>query len=951
MAAINSDSFKSGDLKKEFDEYLLSNIYGVSTVEDYEELEDEDKEKSIQKFIDNQLNNNGVDYSNVYAANPEIFIPTVDAEGNLVTSWANNNDLVDLYKYVAAIKNYAREYLNKIKDCEYLYDVDGQKQENTYYLAKNDYEARENKYSSVQNYTTTADLLGVTYHNQPQDENYKNHAIVIKFASKAQADKYLGRFAPLSDNATKEQALQYYVNLYNEFYKKDLSVDDVWSNENTSFAITEDENEFTKNVDSSVISFMTDNLVDMHSDEEGDSYLKKPFNISGDNYYYMVYRINIYEGEDWDDLELSDEKTTKLNEYLDEEIIDGWVSETYANKLVEQRLQGTELTTTENGARGSLELKIYDPIYENQYYNSYSDYYDFVSSKDYKSANGKYVFTLNYTYANDAPSYQGQTTSVNYTVTDSYNELNSIYGASKAAELLATKYLASTSLYDKIDEDVISGYEDGLKAAIKSFKKNDTSYSKKMGLENYLVLQYGFDNQNDIINYNLMSSNLIAQYTSYYGDYKGAKLEGANAAENKAIEIQLGKDDMYTFSDNTGLFTNFKQFTDKKYSQYYSLDISHILISVDYDGDGNNDDPDEYYEALNAVNKELFRKDILKLADAIVEESAIIKTDTKVEALQYIAKVFNNNGYEYKLQCEKYKNLTWEDFKVNFEFSLRAEDLNTIDYSNGTNYVEEFTDAVKDLYAVLTGEEYKDVADNIEDDGYWKYEDEINTENKIKLDGEINTQLTKTTYGWHMLYVYDMTKQTDCTFKRDTDSNLSSSVTDEDGNVWYVNTADKNDICIESEKDSSKTYSKVTSIGTWQYQDITVYKNDTDTSDDDEILYVSGYSDEKTASLEQLFIYFMESQNNGSVSSMRSTTTTAVKNVFADVMSRYTNSSFQTWRLYKQLGEITFADAQMADRFNKMMAINERTIDNYEVLTEDDLFYGWFEKTWTFNID
>ena len=41
----------------------------------------------------------------------------------------------------------------------------------------------------------------------------------------------------------------------------------------------------------------------------------------------------------------------------------------------------------------------------------------------------------------------------------------------------------------------------------------------------------------------------------------------------------------------------------------------------------------------------------------------------------------------------------------------------------------------------------------------------------------------------------------------------------------------------------------------------------------------------------------------------------------------------------------------MADRFNKMMAINERTIDNYEVLTEDDLFYGWFEKTWTFNID
>ena len=97
--------------------------------------------------------------------------------------------------------------------------------------------------------------------------------------------------------------------------------------------------------------------------------------------------------------------------------------------------------------------------------------------------------------------------------------------------------------------------------------------------------------------------------------------------------------------------------------------------------------------------------------------------------------------------------------------------------------------------------------------------------------------------------------------------------------------------------------------------------------------------------------HFIETQNNGSVSSLRSTTTTAVKNVFADIITRYSNSTFQTWRLYKQIGTITFADQTMSDRFNKMMAINERTIDNYEELTEDDLFYGWFEKTWTFNID
>lgn len=954
MEAINDSDFKTDiELKKDFDTYMLSNIYGVSEIEDYEDLDENDKKKSIQKFIDAQLTNNGIDYSSVYANNPEIFIPTVDSDGNLVSQWANNSDLVALYKYTVATVNYAKAYLNVIKDYEYLYDVDGEKQENSYYLAKNDYEVRESKYSQIQNYTTTADLFGVKYNNQPADAVYKNHAIVIKFASKAQADKYINIVGgPLSENATEEEALAFYVKLYNEFYKNNIieGVEDVWTNENTSFEINEDENEFTDHVDSAAISFMTENLVDMGSDK-GVSYLSTPFNISGDNYYYMAYRINIYEGEEWEDLELSDEVSKKLNSLLDEKAVEDWASETYANQLVEQRLQGTILTTTENGDRGSLELKIYDPIYENQYYNSYSDYYDFISSKDYKSANGKYVFTLEYTYAKDDALYAGQTVSKNYSVNDSYNELNNIYGASKAAELLATKYLSSTGLYDKIEEETISGYEDGLKDAIKNFKKNDTSYSKKMGLENYLVLQYGFDNQRDVLNNNLIASSLISQYTSYYGDYKGEKLVGTNAAENKALEVQLGAEDKYLFNDNTGLFTNFKVFADRNYDMYYSLDISHILISIDYDGDGNNDDPDEYYEALNDVNKRKFKNDILTLADAIVEESKLIKTDTKVSALQYIAKVFNNNGYDYKLQCTKYKGMVWDDFKSNFEFSLRAEDLSTIDNSNGSNYVEEFTDEVKNLYKVLKSEAYGDVADDIEDNGYWKYEDTITPENQIDINGDMNTQLTKTTYGWHMLYVYDMTGQTECKFTRSNDSNLSSSVTDSDGNVWYVNSEDKDDICIESEKDTAKNYTKITSIGTWQYQDIVVYEHDTDTSDDDEILYVSGYSEDEYASLEQLFIYFIETQNNGSVSSLRSTTTTAVKNVFADVITRYTNETFQTWRLYKQIGTITFAEESMADRFNKMMAINERTIDSYEELTEDDLFYGWFTKTWTFNID
>ena len=362
---------------------------------------------------------------------------------------------------------------------------------------------------------------------------------------------------------------------------------------------------------------------------------------------------------------------------------------------------------------------------------------------------------------------------------------------------------------------------------------------------------------------------------------------------------------------------------------------------------------------------------ILTLADAIVKEAAIINTKTKVEALQFIAKTFNNPGYDYTLQCADYKNKKWSEFTKNFEFALRAEDLNTIDYSNGSNYVEEFTDAVKDLYSKIISENYKDVKENLSDYGYWNYEPytykddnkkehtvEATANNKIDVNAADLSLLTETTYGWHMLYAYDITNQTTCKFESSNDSSLSTNVTNSDGKIMYsYKEGDTTKICTEDFYNDNKTndsysdWKKLASVKTWEYQDIIVYKNDVDTTSDDDVVYVSGYSSDEKASIEQIFIYFMEMTNNGSVTSMRSTTTTAVKNVLADVMSRYSNSTFQTYRLYKQIGNIVWnnvegssvtASSQQA-RYNEVFAIQERTIDSYETLEESDVFYGWFD--------
>lgn len=53
-------------------------------------------------------------------------------------------------------------------------------------------DARKNIYSSIQNLTTTKDILdGRNPYNEESDAKTVNQAIVIKFASKAQAEKYI----------------------------------------------------------------------------------------------------------------------------------------------------------------------------------------------------------------------------------------------------------------------------------------------------------------------------------------------------------------------------------------------------------------------------------------------------------------------------------------------------------------------------------------------------------------------------------------------------------------------------------------------------------------------------------------------------------------------------------------------------------------------------------------
>lgn len=906
------DYKNDSELAENIDERILSAIYSVTDAEDYKELKAEDIEKKLQQFVDNQLTSTGIDYSSkIDRLRVSVKEETINGRKEYTFNSFNwPEELINNYVYTYATIQHAKDYLDTIKDKEFIKDDNDMDVENQYYL---DEDVKKAKYDAIMNYTTTADKLGIKFNGQKDGEDYLNHAIVVKFKSQAQADRYMLDVARIlgyslsKSDITKQEVLQYYITLYNQVYKDDIAdASDVTSensymyDEATAFSINEDENEYSSKLGSTAVNFIKEKLSDFDdtSEDAKQSYLVEPLNLSGDSNRYMILRINVFEGEEWD--ELSDANKALLDETLCNLALEGWATETYATTLVTERLHSEE-----------FELNIYDPIYENQYYNAHDDYYEFTDKFD-----NNLVFDFTYTYPSDAPVYANKVVKGKWTVDAAFEKLDSLYGVDNAVDLLASKFvITKTRLTDEIAKETIEGYEDGIKDSIKNFKKNDSNYSKKMGLENYLVLSYGYDNIEDIVNYKLLASDAKSQFNKFYGNF--------GDEDNEFVD--------------TGLFANFQKFTENKYDLYYSVDICHMLISVDMDQDGSYEDPKKLLEELNSTNAEKLVKEVLTLANCLYAESELITTDTKVEAFKTLAEKFNNEGYDYVLVNDQYKGLTFSQFKyqyLTFDFEVTAEDLSTIDNSNGKNYVTEFTDEVISLYEKLNGyiAANKENAsegltlEDIEDNGFWKYNDPTLENDQTYVAGvDVNgtlEQLTQTSYGWHMLYVYDYSEQSSCNFTRADDSKVNSS--DDD-----------------------------TAYRTYEHKEISVYLHDTDTSEDDEVVYASGYTDanqtnEDAPSIQQLFIYFMQMTNEGSVTSMRSSVTSAVKAYFQDVMSRYNSSNFQSYRLFMQIGKITFADASKTARYDQKIKMLQRSIDNYEVLVDgEDVFYGWFDCDWT----
>lgn len=821
---------------------LANSIISTTTYEGYNDLkpkeDDSDYEKAVYKYIQSQ---NLVGYS-LTDSNISFVQDPEDDEHILLKLdkfYENGTGIIDTYIIKYAEEFYTGKELYKIAGEEYILDEDSNtKSKNSYYYFKDE------------KYETTFNNYYKTY------GTYK--AIAITFASRKEAMETIEAVFGSADYTI--QGLDDYLKLYNTYYasQKDNGADFTIDSDKFTFVVDKDGSELSK-LDSGIRTLLTDVL------EDGE-FLIEPRNLSGN--YVLVYKYStVYDASgtsselEWKDLDATTEAKYEaiIRTKLIEDNISSYISTVY-KKLVK-----------------NSDLKIYDPIFEAKFYNSYTDQYNLIDKNDFKN---DYIFSLNDT---------------NYTVEDFYKLASVRLGLNIVNTYFEQAY-AANYIDDYLTDDTKTSNSDSLEAAIDTWKKgNNATYSKNIGLENFLVATYGFKTQDEVLKYYFNAKSALSSYLAETIQEEWAVKDTAKSTDDTTY---------YTLSDSCkNLMNTLLSAGNSTYEDIFSINIDHILISIDFDNDGTPDDPEKYL-AKHPDLKADFEEAVNQLAKAIYTEAIneAYQGNSLYSILNYIVEQYNKGNTLRSGDLNGDGNPdTWDDYKTIYRFSLRAEQLASsgdITQSSVSNFVVPFADYVKALYKKANDE-------NVTvDEDYGVFYTTTDGELKTKEDVSkvsINT-LCQTVYGYHLLVLNSY----------DGPDSLKYSASSDDPNGYQ---AEIKLLISEDEDDSSNNI----------YITIDSYNEDSDNA----------------ATLNQFFIYYVENQN-GTTTSLDSKIYSTLQTLFSSVITTYTSNNFQTLVLLDEI-DVKTEDAAIATMISENRQYLVDQITSYG--DDDDLYAAWCDIT------
>ncbi|MDO9628375.1 MAG: hypothetical protein Q7I99_00620 [Acholeplasmataceae bacterium] len=510
-------------------------------------------------------------------------------------------------------------------------------------------------------------------------------------------------------------------------------------------------------------------------------------------------------------------------------------------KLFDTKLSSTYISTKVNKLYEDMELNIYDKVVRIFYEQSYG----YEGSTKNKSGN-----------------ILADVDGKNITVEDFFNRLEKSYGINLALDIASNKYLLASADYTVSAKD-LADYKKQFEDIISQFSANNfasSGFPASMGREKFLLLAFGSTTNTEAVNQLYVYPELRGQYME--------DIEGHFSATNYTIYEKLA------------------DLAELQYNNFKSINVSHLLIYVDTNGDGSPDDPQKYLDSLGAAGAEQVLDGLVELVELLYNKVGDYKGFP--EGLTALAAEFNNSGrilrgsvtppFDYQIEqlWSKYRQL---GFYLKYE-TLPSAITNTSNVITGQSVLDPvFYNRAMQLHAQL---------ELIQDDA-----------SKFPLLDLYQTVITKnaldevkSSFGWHLILATSVKKTTSAVF---------SAADDEEGK--YVSSSDAT---------------------------LNVYNEDS-----------------LTLTASQIKFYLTEQKSDEGVV-LPPVVQTAVSSYLTPVLTRYNNTYMQRELIFKLLADATYADANGAARFQVIRQINRRQLNEYLLSTTgvNDVNYGNLYGTW-----
>lgn len=330
-----------------------------------------------------------------------------------------------------------------------------------------------------------------------------------------------------------------------------------------------------------------------------------------------------------------------------------------------------------------------------------------------------------------------------------FAEMSTKYGATYIKTFIDQYYIINSDFNDVynpwkniMDEDYIKSL---LKSDISSFKQNFEL--------DYFTYEY--------LSYYGYIPNFPASYgwKDFIHDYFGANSE-EELLINRNYGGKIYVDVLEKYMESLYTFQNIKDEMDKIKDEVYKVDVMNLIISVDYDYDGNPDtkivesNKDDETEENWTLEQIALAEELAQLVMTRYDE--VLATGTIAEKLTEMVNVYNEASYEV-IENPTSLQEAFGKFKV---AGLRIEFEKSTSYDHTSSLVEEFKDAMLEIwnYANDNGLVYDSTA-AAEDSNYTNPIVEALKYNIVNPD---HNYTFATSYGFHAVAVekaYDFVEQ------------------------------------------------------------------------------------------------------------------------------------------------------------------------------------------------